>query len=159
MTATAENGWELSVTRHIAATPETVWTIMTQRMSEWWCPRPWTTRIVEQDWRAGGRSALVMHGPDGEESGGEGVFLEVTPGKRFVFTDAFSKIGGDWLPQNAFMIGGFEISPEDGGTRYFAWARHWDEAACKRHEDMGFTLGWTAVAEQLAALAEAEVTG
>lgn len=159
MTATAENGWELSVTRHITATPETVWTIMTQRVSEWWCPRPWTTEIVEQDWRAGGRNALVMHGPDGEKSGGEGIFLEVIPGKCFVFTDAFSKIGGNWLPQSAFMIGGFEISPDDGGTHYYAWARHWDEASCKRHEDMGFTDGWTAVAEQLAALAEAEVTG
>jgi uncharacterized protein YndB with AHSA1/START domain len=157
MTACAENGWELSVTRHIAAPVEIVWTIMTQRVTEWWCPLPWTTEIVEQDWRAGGRSALVMHGPDGEKSGGEGVFLEVTLEKRFVFTDAFAKVGGNWLPQNPFMIGGFEISPEKGGTHYYAWARHWDEAACERHIQMGFTSGWTAVADQLAALAEAEV--
>ncbi len=154
MTATADNGWELSVTRHIVAPPDKVWHIMTERLTEWWCPRPWTTEIIEQDWRAGGRNATLMHGPNGEQSGGEGIFLEVTPGKRFVFTDAVSHVNGKWRPQMAFMIGGMEISPADGGTRYYAWSRHWDEAACKRHEEMGFVEGWQAVAEQLAELAE-----
>jgi uncharacterized protein YndB with AHSA1/START domain len=156
MPATAENGWELSVTRHIAAPPEIVWQIMTQRLPEWWCPRPWTTEVVAQDWRAGGRSATVMHGPNGEVSGGEGIFLEVTPGVRFVFTDAISRANGHWMPQQPFMIGGMEISAETGGTRYYAWSRHWDEATCRRHEEMGFAEGWKAVADQLAALAEAE---
>ena len=156
MTATAENGWELSVTRHIAAPPDAVWKIMTERLTEWWCPRPWRTEIIEQDWRAGGRSSVMMHGPNGEKSGGEGIFLEVTPGKRFVFTDAVAKTTGKWTAQGPFMIGGFEISPEGGGTHYYAWARHWDEQACRRHEEMGFIEGWKAVAEQLAELAEGE---
>lgn len=154
MTATADNGWELSVTRYIAAPPEKVWQIMTQHLTEWWCPRPWTTEVIEQDWRAGGRCATIMRGPNGEESGGDGIFLEVTPGERFVFTDVVSKTKGKWIPQTAFMIGGMEISPENGGTRYYAWSRHWDEAACKRHEEMGFVGGWQAVADQLAELAE-----
>jgi len=154
MTATADNGWTLSVTRHIAAPPDVVWQVMTERTAEWWCPRPWTTEIVAQEWRAGGRNATVMHGPNGETSGGEGIFLEVTPGKRFVFTDAFSKADGTWMPQATFMVGGFELSPEEGGTRYYAWSRHWDEATCRRHEEMGFTEGWNAVAQQLATLAE-----
>jgi uncharacterized protein YndB with AHSA1/START domain len=154
MTATADNGWQLSVTRYIAAPPETVWQVMTERLSEWWCPRPWRTEIVELDWRAGGRCTTLMRGPDGEQSGGEGIFLEVTPGKRFVFTDAFAKLGGDFRPQAAFMVGGMEISADGSGTRYFAWSRHWDEATCKRHAEMGFAEGWNAVAGQLATLAE-----
>src|SRR5688572_13043200 len=121
MKPTADNGWQLSISRHIAVPPEAVWQVMTERLPEWWCPRPWRTEVVEQDWRAGGRTASIMHGPDGETSGGEGVFLEVAPGKRLVFTDAISKVDGNWLPQEPFLIGGFEISAEDGGTRYFAW--------------------------------------
>jgi uncharacterized protein YndB with AHSA1/START domain len=39
MTATADNGWELSITRYIAAPPEKVWDIMTNRIEEWWCPK------------------------------------------------------------------------------------------------------------------------
>ena len=68
---------ELSVTRLIDAPVETVWKIATERLEEWWCPKPWTVEIIEQDWRAGGRSAMVMRGPNGEEMPHEGVFLEV----------------------------------------------------------------------------------
>ncbi|WP_375397182.1 SRPBCC family protein [uncultured Sphingomonas sp.] len=143
---------ELKVTRLIDAPVDTVWRIATQRMSEWWCPRPWTTEIVELDWRPGGRSAMIMHGPEGEEHPQEGVFLEVVPGVRFVFADAYR---AGWVPQTPFMTGIFEFAEEDGKTRYTASARHWTEEARARHEAMGFTDGWSAVAGQLAALAEA----
>ena len=144
---------ELSVTRLIDAPVDLVWRIATERLTEWWCPKPWTTEIVEQDWRPGGRSAMIMRGPDGEEHPMEGVFLEVTPGRRFVFTDAF-KAG--WIPQTAFMLGYFEFADEGGKTRYTAGARHWTAEARAQHEAMGFVEGWGKVAEQLAALAEAE---
>lgn len=155
MTATQQNGWELSVTRHIAARPEKVWVIMTNRMTEWWCPLPWRTEIIEQDWRAGGRSAVVMHGPGGEVHPHEGIFLEVTSGVRFVSTDAFVRDDkGGILPKGPFMVGCWAIAAEDGGTRYTATARHWDEATTKRHEEMGFVEGWGVCADQLKALAE-----
>ena len=149
---TAEN-LELSVTRLIDAPVETVWKVATERMEDWWCPKPWTTKIVEHDWRAGGRSALVMRGPNGEEMPHEGVFLEVLPGKRFVFTDAFT---AGWHPKGPFMVGTMEFNDENGKTRYTASARHWTKEACEQHKLMGFEQGWAAVAEQLAALAEAE---
>ena len=47
-----------------------------------------------------------------------------------------------------------EIAPEGDGTRYTACSRHWDEATVKRHEEMGFTDGWGACADQLVELAE-----
>lgn len=157
MTATADNGWELSVTRFIAAPPAAVWDIMTQRQPEWWCPRPWRTEIVEQDWRAGGRASVIMHGPDGEVHPHDGIFLEVVPGVRFVSTDAFVYASdGSLMPAGPFMIGCWEIAAEGDGTRYTAWARHWDEAKCKSHADMGFVDSWMACANQLAEIAEAE---
>ena len=145
--------YNLSITRLIDAPVDVVWKVATERLTEWWCPKPWTTEIVEMDWRAGGRSAMTMHGPEGEEHPQEGVFLEVTSGKRFVFTDAYT-VG--WVPQNPFMTGVFEFADEGGKTRYTASARHWTEKAFKQHEAMGFEDGWGAVAEQLAALAEEE---
>ncbi len=113
---------ELSVERHIAAAPDTVWRMMTDRMSDWWCPKPWTTEIVEQDQRPGGRAAMVMRGPEGEEHRLEGVFLEVVPGRRFVTTDAYA---AGWIPREPFMTGVWEIEPAGDGTRYRASARHW----------------------------------
>jgi uncharacterized protein YndB with AHSA1/START domain len=144
---------ELSVTRHIAAPVDTVWRIATERMVDYWCPRPWRVEIVEQEWRAGGRSAMVMHGPNGETMPQEGVFLEVTPGVRFVFTDAFA---AGWRPQGPFIVGIVELAAEDGGTRYTATARHWTAEACEQHRAMGFEQGWRTVADQLAELAEVD---
>lgn len=145
---------ELSISRHIAAPPETVWTVWTERTAEWFCPQPWRADIVEQNLVPGGRSAIVMHGPDGERNALEGVFLEVVRNRKIVSTDAFS---AGWQPQGPFMVSITRFEPEDGGTRYTATARHWTEAACKQHEDMGFVKGWGAVADQLAAIAEGEV--
>ena len=96
---------------------------------------------------------MVMRGPKGEEMPQEGVFLEVSHGKRFVFTDAFTK---DWLPQRPFMVGMMEFAAESGKTRYTGRARHWTRESYDQHKAMGFEQGWAAVAEQLAALAEAE---
>lgn len=153
MTATADTGWELSITRYIAAPPETVWRVMTERQAEWFCPRPWRAEVVEQDWRAGGRNAMVFKGPDGEAMPQEGIFLEVTPGRRFVTTDA---VKGGHMPSEPFMIGIWEIAAEGEGTRYTASARHWTEQACQQHREMGFAQGWGAAADELAALCEGE---
>jgi len=147
----SDNDLTLSVTRLIDAPVEKVWQIATERTAEWWCPKPWTVEIIEQDWRAGGRSAMIMRGPDGEEMPQEGVFLEVTPNRRFVFTDAF-RVG--WIPQGHFMVGTMEFTDEGGKTRYTGTARHWDAAAFEQHKAMGFEPGWSKVAEQLAELAE-----
>lgn len=155
MTETS-NPRELSVSIWIDAKPETVWQVMTERMTEWWCPKPWTVTIDEQDFRAGGRCAMTMHGPEGEIMPNEGLFLEVVPGQRFVTTDAVVRgADGRLAPAGPFMIGGWEIEPEGTGTRYTGWARHWTDEARQSHEDMGFTPGWGAVAEQLKALCEA----
>lgn len=148
--------FDLSVERHIAAPPSRVWETMTGRITEWWCPRPWTTTIAALDWRPGGAFHLVMRGPDnevdcqGEESTG-GVLLDFQPGRRFVFTDALS---ADWTPQKPFMVGIFEIASDGDGTRYRATARHWTSEAMEEHRNMGFEQGWGAVADQLAELAE-----
>ena len=142
---------ELLVTRLIVAPPAVVWDAMVNRFAEWWCPRPWRAEIVDWDRRPGGRADSVMFGPDGEEVPQRGIFLDWQEGRRFACTDA---ITGDCEPAGPFMIGIWEIAPEGPHTRYIARARHWTEEAMKQHAEMGFQDGWTAAAEQLAALCE-----
>lgn len=147
---------ELSVTTLIDARPEKVWQVMTERMTEWWCPAPWTVTLDAIDLRSGGRCAMTMHGPEGETMPSDGIFLEVVPGVRFVTTDAVVRdAGGRLAAAGPFMIGGWEIAPEAGGTRFTGWARHWTDEARAQHEEMGFIPGWGAVAGQLKALCEA----
>lgn len=147
---------ELSVTTLIDASPEDVWQVMTERMAEWWCPAPWTVTLDDIDLRSGGRCAMTMHGPEGETMPTDGIFLEVVPGVRFVTTDAVVRdADGRLAAAGPFMIGGWEIAPEAGGTRFTGWARHWTDEARSQHEEMGFIPGWSAVAGQLKALCEA----
>ena len=41
--------FELAVERYIDAPPETVFKVWTERLEEWWAPKPWTTKIIEND--------------------------------------------------------------------------------------------------------------
>ncbi|MET0364518.1 MAG: SRPBCC family protein [Sphingobium sp.] len=151
-TETVDGLKELSVTRYIAAPPEKVWHVLTERQTEWWCPKPWRVEIVEQDRRAGGRASMTMVGPDGEVMPQEGIYLAYEEGRRFVTTDA---LNAALEPQGPFMVGIWEIEPEGDGTRYTARARHWTAEAMEQHRAMGFTEGWGVCADQLAALCEA----
>jgi uncharacterized protein YndB with AHSA1/START domain len=93
-----------------------------------------------------------MNAPDGSGlSNEEGVFLEVVPNRKIVFTNAFT-VG--WVPQDPFMVVIVTFEPEGTGTRYTARVRHWNDETLKRHEAMGFREGWAIVAGQLAELAE-----
>ncbi|WP_374541131.1 SRPBCC family protein [Sphingorhabdus sp.] len=151
MTATAENGWELKIERRIAAPPAKVWDIMTNRIGEWWCPKPWRAEFSKLERHPGGASMCTMYGPDGEVHPHPGFVLAWEEGKRFAFTDA---VVPDLMPAGPFMIGIWSIEPDGDGTRYTALCRHWTEADCKRHEEMGFIDGWGACADQLVELCE-----
>lgn len=144
-------GFELSVTRFIAAPPEKVWHAMTDRIEEWWCPRPWKAVYEQLDRRPGGISRVVMYGPNGEVSPHDGFVLAWEEGRRFAMTDA---IKPDLMPDGPFMLGIWSIEPEDEGTRYTAVARHWTEEAMKQHDEMGFQIGWGGCADQLKELCE-----
>ena len=147
----ADGPFELGIERRIAAPVEQVWHVMTERFEDWFCPAPWRAEARTLEWRAGGRSLIVMHGPKGEAMPNEGVVLAFEPNRRFVMTDAFT---GDWNPAGPFMVGLFEIEAEGDATLYRGTARHWTRDAMEKHRAMGFEAGWGAAADQLKALAE-----
>ena len=146
---------ELTLTRVIDAPPEKLFRCWTEPelMKKWFCPRPWTTPHIETDVRSGGSSFVVMRGPDGQEIPHRGVYLEVVPNRRIVFTDAFVNA---WEPSaKPFMVGIVEFEPMPGGkTRYTAHARHWTVADREQHEKMGFHEGWGKAADQLEEVAK-----
>jgi len=153
MTETTTERHELTLTRLIDAPRELLFRAWTEPelLKRWFTPRPWTTPVVEADVRPGGRSFVLMRGPDGEEQPCHGVYLEVVPGRRLVFTDAFTEA---WLPSaKPFFTCVVTFDDEHGRTRYTAVARHWTAADKQTHERMGFHAGWNAATDQLEALA------
>ncbi len=147
----SDQDYDLSIERRIEAPVERVWRVMVDRFEDWFCPKPWRAEARDLDWRPGGRSLVVMHGPNGEELISDGVVLAFEPNKRFVITDAFT---ADWQPAGPFMVGVFAIEADGAGTLYRASARHWTREAMDQHRAMGFESGWGAAADQLKALAE-----
>ena len=140
---------ELVLTRLIAAPREKVFQAWTDPalMLKWFTPKPWETVRVETDVRPGGSSLIVMRGPDGTEFPNRGVYLEVVPNERLVFTDAFTDA---WKPSDKpFMTGVLTFEDEGGKTRYTARVLHWNTADREAHEKMGFYEGWGKATEQL----------
>ena len=137
---------ELTIERLIDAPVATVWQAWTEHFADWFVPRPWSVEVTAMDLRAGGRSAMVMRGPNGEEQPSEGVYLEVVPQQRIVSTDAFLP---GWVPAGPFMVRIDDFADEGGKTRYTAIARHWTPEARDQHAAMGFEAGWNAATDQL----------
>ena len=144
---------ELVLTRLIDAPREKLYRAWTEPelLKQWFAPKPWTTPSAELDVRPGGANLIVMRGPDGKDFPNRGVYLEVVPNRRLVFTDAYTQA---WEPsEKPFMTVIVTFEDEGGQTRYTARVRHWTQADRQAHEDMGFRQGWGRCADQLAALA------
>ncbi|WP_026602730.1 SRPBCC family protein [Methylomonas sp. 11b] len=143
---------ELVLTRLIDAPPEKLFRAWTEPalLKQWFCPKPWTVASADLDVRAGGTSSILMRSPDGQEFPNQGIYLEVVPNERLVFTDAYTSA---WEPSTKpFMTGIITFTPEDGKTRYSARVLHWSAADRKSHEEMGFHEGWGKATDQLVEL-------
>ncbi len=144
---------DLLLTRVLRARRHQVWRCWTEPglIKRWFTPPPWQTVDARMDVRAGGTSLIVMRGPDGQEVPNPGVYLEVVPDERLVFTDAYARA---WEPSaKPFMTG--VLTFEDAGphTRYTARVLHWSVEDREAHERMGFHAGWGIATDQLEALA------
>lgn len=151
-TTTATEGRDLVLTCVIDAPREKLFAAWTkpELLKQWFAPLPWTTPSAHTDVRVGGSSLIVMRGPDGNEFPCPGVYLEIVPNERLVFTDAFTKA---WEPsEKPFMTVILTFEDQGGKTKYTARVRHWTIADREAHEKMGFHQGWPMCAGQLAEL-------
>jgi uncharacterized protein YndB with AHSA1/START domain len=143
---------ELVLTRLIDAPREKVYRAWTDPalLKQWFAPEPLTTPHAELDVRPGGKNTIVMRSSEGNDMPCSGVYLEVVPNQRLVFTDAYTDA---WQPSHKpFMTVIVTFEDEGGKTRYTARVRHWTTADREAHEKMGFHQGWGQCADQLAAL-------
>ncbi|ABQ67474.1 SRPBCC family protein [Rhizorhabdus wittichii] len=145
---------DLTLTRLIDAPRDKLFRCWTdpELIPLWFCPPPWGVSKAEVDLRPGGSCLIVMRGPEGQEMPNPGVYLEVVPNEKLVFTDAFTSA---WEPsEKPFMTGILTFADEAGKTRYTATVRHWTAEDKAQHEAMGFHEGWGIATDQLEALAK-----
>lgn len=144
----SQESYELSIGRVIEAAREKVFRAWTdpEVISTWWGPNGFTTPYIKVDLRPGGAFDTVMHGPDGTEYPGKGVFLEVSEPERLVFTDAFTE---GWQPATPFMTTIVTFEESEGKTTCLATIRHWSAEDKAKHEEMGFQTGWGEMMDRL----------
>lgn len=88
-TATLTENPKLRLARHYPVTPEKVWRAWTEpkQIARWFNPSGQHEVILaEADVRVGGAWRITLRGPTGEEHGASGVYREVAPQRKLVFS-------------------------------------------------------------------------
>lgn len=94
---TAEPGsQEVIITRIFDAPRELVWKALTdpKLIPQWWGPRRYTTTVNKMDVRPGGVWRFVQRDSTGNEYAFNGVYREIVPPKRLVYTFVFEPMPG-----------------------------------------------------------------
>jgi uncharacterized protein YndB with AHSA1/START domain len=78
----------VTIVRRIKASPARVYAAITQPklMMQWWGPDAGPTLSAEADVRPGGRFSIVFRLLNGDEHNPTGIYREVVPEKKLVFT-------------------------------------------------------------------------
>lgn len=142
---------DLVLERVVDIPVEKVWEAWTNpdHIIHWFAPKPWSVAKCTIDLRVGGGFHSVMRSPEGQEFGGTGCFLEIVPNQKLVWTDALLP---DFRPaMEPFFTAMILLERQENKTKYTAIAIHKDEEGKKKHEEMGFEVGWGQCLDQLVA--------
>ena len=145
---------DLVLSREINAPRDLLWRCWTtpEHLVHWFVPKPHKVIACKLDLRPGGACNTTFD-VEGNIMENKGVYLEVVPMEKLVFTDAYS---AGWKPApEPFMTAIVMFQDLGAGrTRYTAIARHRNPETAKAHRDMGFFDGWGTVATQLETYAQ-----
>ena len=131
----------LTLKRRLNAPPERVYAAWTdpEKIKRWFGPEQIETLRADADARVGGRFRIVMRGTDGEEHDVSGVYREVVPNEKIVFTWAWRS-----TPERESLVT-VVIKPEGAGSLLtLVHEQFFDEAARDRHEH-----GWIGCLDKL----------
>ena len=134
----------LTLERTFNAPIKLVWEAWTQpeHIAHWWGPKGMESKVIEHDFRVGGKWKYAMEMPDGNEFISEGVYSVIVELEKIFSSASFKP-----------MTEGVEIQAlfeENGDKTNFTFnCVHPTEEYCKQQEKMGFYNGWGSVFEGL----------
>src|ERR671919_1560212 len=91
---------EIVIIRIFDAPRELVWKAWTdpEHFKRWWGPKDFTCPFCEMDFRVGGKYLNCMRSPEGQDYWSTGIYREIIPMERIVFTDCFADEKGNVVP-------------------------------------------------------------
>jgi uncharacterized protein YndB with AHSA1/START domain len=135
----------LTIVRKLNAAPEKVWKALTEpaALKQWFAPdEAFRVPLAETDLRVGGRYRIVMQAPDGEQHDVSGVYREIVPNRRLVYSWAWKS-----TPERESLVT-VELRAADAGTELtLRHEQFFDDEARQRHEQ-----GWTGCLARLTKL-------
>jgi uncharacterized protein YndB with AHSA1/START domain len=135
--ANLETKPSLSLRRHYPVAPEKVWRAWTdpEALKRWWGPGGQDpVSLAELDVRVGGRFRIVFGGPQGREHECAGIYKEVVPSRKLVFTWCWPNS----TPERVSLVTVL-FKAAGGGTDFeFLHEKFFDEAARDGHN-----RGWS----------------
>ncbi len=138
------NNRTVTLKRTFNAPIELVWEAWTQpnHIVAWWGPKGMNTKVIEHNFKVGGKWKYTMEMPDGNEFISEGIYSEIVELEKIISS-------ADFKP----MTEGVEIQAffeKNGNQTNFTFnIVHDTEAYCKQQEKMGILNGWGAVFDRL----------
>jgi uncharacterized protein YndB with AHSA1/START domain len=86
----------VTMSRVFDAPRERVWRVITDPdlVPQWWGPREYTTIVDKMDFKVGGVWRYIHKGAGGDEYAFNGVYKEITPPERLVYTFEFEPVAG-----------------------------------------------------------------
>lgn len=140
----------LTLKRFYPVAPEKVWRAWTdpQALSRWFGPGgPQPVAAAELDVRVGGRYRVFFGGADGREHEVQGVYKEVMPNRRLVFTWTWPRTS----PERESLVSIEFLKAGRGTELVFTHAQHFDESVRDSH-----LRGWSETFVKLEAFLKEE---
>jgi uncharacterized protein YndB with AHSA1/START domain len=143
----------VTLTRIYDAPRELVWRAWTdpKHVAQWFGPKHFTSSVPQLDLRIGGALRIVMHGPDGNDYPMKGVFKEIVPPERLVFSNiAVDKDG------NHLLEGETTVILEDAGGKTRLTLHSYAKGLMRIAPQMlaGMEAGWSQSLDKLQVLVD-----
>jgi uncharacterized protein YndB with AHSA1/START domain len=140
---------EVVITRILDAPRDLVFRAWTEprRMQRWFGPKHFTNPVCELDVRVGGAWQVVMQGPDGTQYPCGGVYREIVPPERLVFTNIALDAAGKPLLDGLTTV---TFAEQDGKTKLTLTTRMTGLAPHTAPMLEGMEAGWSQSLDKLA---------
>lgn len=152
---------DLVITRVFNVPREKVWQAWTEpeQFMKWWGPKDFTAPVAELDVRVGGKYLAAMQAADGKKYLSTGIYKEVVPMEKLVWTDSFADEKGNVVPASYYGMGEdfpmemtVTITFEDQGDKTKLTLRH--EGMPAGEDGEMASAGWNESLDKLATAVE-----
>ncbi len=134
----------LTIEKNFNASLQFVWDAWTksEHIVKWWAPKGIDIKVIEHDFKIGGKWKYSAQMPDGNEYVTEGTYTEIVKLKKIVTSADFKP-----MTENVKIQVCFEADGEK--TKFTFSVIHATQEYCKQQEELGFYNGWGSVLNRL----------